>query len=120
MQILAHFSMNVVFYGVAGQNPYRISGGYWSSVEALRSLGIGKMHSFEKIVPAIKAAMGKEALAEFRKKDSRNEETGKDCDARIIKNVSVVARKDYGAKLRANKMEVRFSGKERTAGLFRI
>jgi hypothetical protein len=40
----------VVAKAVKYQNPYRVGGGYWASVEALRTLGRGKLHSFDKIV----------------------------------------------------------------------
>jgi hypothetical protein len=100
-------------------NPFREFGGYWSSVEALRALGVEKMHGFDAIIPAVIRAMGAERFKAFKAKDARNEETGKDANARIIQNVSVVARKDYGFPLNAEGWEVRFDGREKVAGLFR-
>lgn len=102
-----------------GTNPFRVGGGYWASVEAMRALGMGKMHAFDAIVLAVIRAMGAEAYKAFKAKDSRNEETGKDANARIIQNVGVVARKDYGKPLRDLGYEVRFDGREKIAGLFK-
>lgn len=101
-------------------NPYRAGGGYWATVEALRLLGVGKLHAFEKVVPAVKKAMSDAGTwGEFSKRENRNEETGKDTNGRVIQNVSVVGRKDYGAPLRELGFEVKFDGREKVAGLFR-
>jgi hypothetical protein len=101
------------------QNPFRAGGSYWSSVEALKVLGIGKMHPFSKIVPAVKRVMG-EHWKTFAEKDARNEKTGKDADHRILQNVSVLSRQDYGKPLRELGYEVRWDGREKLAGVFKL
>lgn len=102
-------------------NPFRSGGGYHASVEALRTLGIGKMHPAASIIKAVRASMGS-AYREFAAKDARNKETGKDASGRILQNVMVVSRKDYGKPLREVGFEVRWNGrdKEATAGLFKL
>lgn len=94
-------------------NPYRPGSAYWASVEALRNLGINKLHAFDSIVPAVKKAMA-EAWQSFAAKG------GSEAKARVLQNVAVVARKDYGKPLRALGFEVRWDGRERHAGLFRL
>jgi hypothetical protein len=101
------------------QNPFRSSGNYWASIEALRSLGVGRLHPFAQIVGAVKKSMGANWKA-FAEKDSRSKETGKDAEHRILQNVSVLARKDYGKPLRGLGYEVRWDGREKLAGLFKI
>ena len=101
------------------KNPYRVGGGYWATVEALKELGTDQLHAFDAIVPAVIRAMG-DKFKDFKAKDARNAETGKDATARIIQNVSVVARKDYGEPLRDKGYEVRFEGRNKVAGLFKI
>ncbi len=103
----------------SGENPYREGGSYHAVVSGLRSLGLNRLHSFDAIVPAVRKAMGS-AYKAFARKDARNDETGKDARERIIQNVSVVARKDYGAPLRKVGFEVRYDGREKQAGLFRL
>src|SRR5947207_1729941 len=71
-------------------NPYRVGGGYWASVEALRTLGMGKLHDFAKIVPAVQKAMG-ENFKEFAAKKGKLS-----ADERILMNVVVTSRDDYG------------------------
>jgi hypothetical protein len=100
-------------------NPYRAGGSYWASVQALKTLGIGKMHPFADIVPAVKRVMG-EHWKTFAEKDARNEKTGKDADHRVLQNVSVLARQDYGKPLRERGYEVRWDGREKAAGLFKL
>src|SRR5687768_3019221 len=39
-------------------NPFRVGKSYWAVTEGMLALGIGKMHPFAEIVPAIKKAMG--------------------------------------------------------------
>lgn len=99
-------------------NPYRENGGYWATVEALRGLGMDTLHPFESIIPAVKKVFGLN-WSEFKNKDARND-NGKDAEQRIIQNVGVVARKDYGAPLRELGFEVRFDGRQKVAGLFKI
>lgn len=104
---------------VSSTNPYREGGGYWATVEALRALGVGKLHALDKVVPAVIRAYGPERFKAFKAKDARNE-NGKDANARIIQNVAVVARNDYGEPLRKLGWEVRFDGREKVAGLFKL
>jgi hypothetical protein len=104
---------------VSFANPYRAGSSYAACVDGLLMLGLNKFHGFDAVLPAVKKAMGS-SLKEFAAKECRNEETGKDADQRIIQNVSVVARKDYGAKLRELGYEVRFNGREKQAGLFKM
>jgi hypothetical protein len=101
------------------QNPYRAGGSYWASVEALTALGVGEMHPFAEIVPAVKKAMG-EAWKAFAEKDARNDKTGKDADHRLLQNISVLTRKDYGKPLSDIGYEVRWNGREKVAGLFKV
>jgi hypothetical protein len=108
--------VKLVKKAVDGQNPYRVGGGYWAAVEALRSLGMGKLHSFEKIVPAIiKLMKAEKTYADFASKKGKLTP-----EQRILTNVMVTARADYGKPLAANKLEVRWNGREKQAGLFRL
>lgn len=100
-------------------NPYRVGGAYWASVEALTALGVGKMHPFAEIVPAVKRAMAQNWKA-FAEKEARSDETGKDAERRILQNVSVLARKDYGKPLREVGYEVRWDGRQKVAGLVKV
>lgn len=88
-------------------------------MEALKALGIGKLHPFAEIVPAVRDAMGDNWKA-FVDKGARSDKTGKDAEARLLQNVSVLARKDCGKPLRALGYEVRWNGREKLAGLFEI
>lgn len=101
-------------------NCYRPHGGYWSAVQALKALGMNKMHPFDAILPAYRKAMGADGWKEFVAVKPRNKKTGKDADGRALQNVSVTARKDYGAPLRAIGYEVRWDGREKQAGLFKV
>jgi hypothetical protein len=101
------------------QNPYRVGGSYWACIEALTALGVGKMHPFAEIVPAAKKAMG-DAWKAFADKDARNDKTGKDADHRLLQNISVLTRVSYGKPLRDIGYEVRWNGREKAAGLFKI
>ncbi len=96
-------------------NPFREHGGYWSAVEALRSLGIGRLHDFKAIVPAYRKAMG----AAWKKFATRKG-CEMDADKRALTNVMVTARADYGKPLRDIGYEVRWDGREKKAGLFRV
>src|SRR5207253_1609175 len=77
-------------------NPFRIQGGYWASVEAMRALGIGKMHPFDQIVRAVQTAMGADAWKAFAEKPQRNAATAKDAKGRTIQNIGVLGRHDMG------------------------
>lgn len=114
-------AQNVTGTATSGlQNPYRVGGSYWASVDALTSLGIGQMHPFAEIVPAVRKAMGEKWKA-FADKDARNDETGKDAEHRALQNLSVLTRKkDYGKPLREIGYEIRWNGRERIAGLFKL
>lgn len=101
------------------QNPYRQGGNYHACVEAVRSLGVGKMHPLPEVLDAIKKAMGHAAWVEFVAKAPHGSK-GKDADARALANVSVIARKDYGRPLRDIGMEVRWDGRKKEAGLFKL
>jgi hypothetical protein len=98
---------------------YREGGGYWASVTALAALGENQMHAFDKIIPAVIRAFGPERFKAFKSKDARNE-NGKDANGRIVQNVAVVARADYGEPLRKLGYEVRCDGREKVAGLFKV
>jgi hypothetical protein len=101
---------------VAVENPFRPNGGYWSVVESLAALGENQMHSFDKIVPAYKKAMGAEGWAKVAEKKGKLTP-----EEKAILNCSVVARADYGKPLREKTgWEVRFDGKAKEAGLFKI
>jgi hypothetical protein len=100
-------------------NPYRVGGNYFYTVETLKAMGINKIHSFDAYLTAFKKMVGKEFWTSFAALPMRNE-NGKDAEAKVIQNCSVVARVDYGAPLRSNSLEVRFDGKAKTVGLFKI
>ena len=102
-------------------NPYRRGSSYWAIVEALRTLGDGKLHSFDAIIPVVHKAMA-EGWQTFANRNSRNEATGKNAIDRLIQNISVVARPDekYGGRLRKLGFEVRFNNRDRMAGLFKL
>src|SRR4051812_17021413 len=55
---------------VSLDNCYRQGSAYWASVRALKALGVGKMHAFDKIVPAVKRAMGS-GWGEFAKRKGK-------------------------------------------------
>jgi hypothetical protein len=106
-------------------NPYRIGSSYWFCIEAMRSLGLGKNHSQEKVVAKIKAMMidigGAETWKAFAAKGKRNDETGKDALSRCWQNCSVVARaKDYGLPLIECGYRVEFNGREKVCGLHKL
>jgi hypothetical protein len=95
---------------------YRVGGGYWASVVGLRSLGVGKMHPFAKIVPAVRKAM--EGAGTWRAFTAK---TGKlSADERMLMNVMVTSRADYGKPLVALGYEVRWDGRAEEAGLFKV
>src|SRR4051812_15704875 len=80
-------------------NPYR-AGAYRHTVAALVMLGANKPHPVAKVHEAFKRAAGAEWYAEWAKKESRNDKTGKDVDGRFLQNLKVLQRtKDYGLKL---------------------
>ena len=99
-------------------NPYRDGSNYHACVAALRKLGTGRFHSFDKIIPTIVAELGEAARAFVRKKN-RSDVTGKNWKERAVQNVKVLARSDYGAKLRQIGYEVRID-KNKGAGLFNL
>src|SRR4051812_1583469 len=80
-------------------NPYR-AGAYRHTVAALVLLGVNKPHPVAKVHEALKRVAGAEWYAEWAKKESRNDKTGKDADGRFLQNLKVLQRtKDYGRKL---------------------
>jgi hypothetical protein len=104
-------------------NGYREGSSYWTVVEALHSLGVGKFHSAEKLLTAYQAEADKSALKAFKAKENRNAETGLDWKARIIQNAYVTTRSDYGKRMRDIGYEVRAQRTdkgEQTFGLFRM
>jgi hypothetical protein len=100
---------------------YREGSSYWAVVETLRRCGIGKMVKAETLVKMYPSVVGKEAFAAFKAKKSRNKESGKGWEDRIIQNAIVVNRPDYGQPLRAEGFEVRKDRNEEgyEFGLFR-
>lgn len=99
-------------------NPYRPLSTYHACVAGLRRLGTGRFHSFEKIIAAVVVEMGGAADA-FKGKKSRSDATGQDWKGRILQNVKVLARRDYGAKLRQLGYEVRVKS-DKGAGVFKV
>jgi hypothetical protein len=95
-------------------NCYRQGGGYWSAVQALRELGINKMHALDKVLAAYKKAMGASAWKEVASQKSKLT-----ADEKALLNVSVTARKDYGAPLAAIGYVVKWDGRAKQAGLFK-
>jgi hypothetical protein len=59
-----------------------------------------------------------EGADDFKARKKRSDTTGKDWQDRIVQNVKVLARPDYGAKLRQIGFEVRLDSKG--AGLFKV
>jgi hypothetical protein len=105
--------------GTAFINPYRPTSTYHACIAALQKLGVGKLHSFDNIEAAVITAMASETLKSFKIKKKRNKKTGKSWKERIVQNVRVLARSDYGAKLRQVGHEVR-TNREKGAGLFKV
>jgi len=102
----------------ASQNPYRPNGGYWSAVEALRTLGLGKMHSDKAIIAAYRKAMGAN-WKEFAAKDGCE----MNAEKRALVNVMVTSRiKDYGKPLIKLGFQVKWNGRDRNAiaGLYKL
>lgn len=96
---------------------YREGSSYNAAVVALMTLGVGKMHQWTAIVPAMLKQM--EGVKAFKAKEARND-NGLDWKARLIQNVKVVARKDkYGEPLRATGYEVRYTSAD-GAGIFQL
>lgn len=94
-------------------NPYN-RGSYHYIVEALKRLGPDERFRFATVAKKVKDLMsdpettkdGKTAWQRFDGKDSRNEETGRDADGRLMQNVNVLQRVNpntsfspYGLKL---------------------
>ena len=77
------------------------------------------MHPLPEVLKAIKKAMGPTAWAEFAAKTSHGSK-GKDADARALANVSIIGRKDYGKPLREIGFEVRWDGRKKEAGMFKV
>lgn len=101
-------------------NPYRVGSSYFNVVESLRNLGMNTMHPQDKVIAAVRKAMGDEWKA-FAAKGKRNDETGKDAEARVWQNCSVVARvKDYGKPLVDAGFVVKFDGREKVCGLYKL
>ena len=101
------------------QNPYRAGGSYAAIVNALASLGIGRMHDRDSILNAVRDDMGHE-WSVFAKKENRSDKTGKDAEGRAWQNCAVLARPQYGAKLREAGYEIRFRGRDGLCGLFEV
>lgn len=76
-------------------NPYR-SGAYHATVEAL-AMTLGKWQTFDQFKQHFVKAMGAD-WADFSHRAKRNE-NGLDVDGRILQNVNVLRRPDYGMKL---------------------
>jgi hypothetical protein len=80
-------------------NPYR-AGAYGFTIDALLKLGVNKAHPVAKVHTAFKSAAGADWYSAWSSAEKRNEETGKDADARFLQNLSVLQRTaDYGLKL---------------------
>jgi len=96
------------------ETPYREGSCYQNIIEALTKLGLGRIHGWDKIVSAVELPRG------FKSKEKRNDETGKGWRDRVIQNVRVLGRNDYGKACRkVLRMEVRCEGKQ-GAGLFNL
>lgn len=94
--------------GDAKQSPYRVGSCYMAIIDALRRLGIGRVHSWDKIVSTVELPKG------FKSKD------GLGWKDRVVQNTRVLTRKDYGFPCRkVLKMEVRTDGSS-GAGLFKL
>ena len=95
------------------ENPYRVGGGYWAATEATPTLGLNRMHPFDVIVPAIKTAMG-ERFAAFSAKEGKLSP-----EQRLLTNVMVLSRPDYGRPLHEVGYEIRWDGRQKLAGMFK-
>ncbi len=93
--------------------PYREGSSYQTIIVALKGLGVGKFHAWDKIIGAVELPSG------FKSKEKRND-NGLNWKGRVMQNVRVLARADYGKACRdILKLEVRTNGKD-GAGLFRL
>jgi len=88
-------------------NAYREGSSYWCVVEALHSLGIGKLHSGADLIAAYQKVVDKQSFKAFKSKEKRNEENGEDWKGKILTNAYVTTRKDYGQRQRDIGWEVR-------------
>jgi hypothetical protein len=80
-------------------NPYR-AGAYGFTIDALVKLGVNKPHPLAKVHAAFKRAAGADWYSAWAGTEKRNEETGKDADARFLQNLRVLQRTaDYAMKL---------------------
>lgn len=100
-------------------NPYRPGSLYHLSIAAFQQLGANRWYSLEKLTAAIESRMGSDAVKAFKAKQKRNPKTGKSWKERLIQNVKVLARPDYGMKLRQVGHEIR-TDRTKGAGLFKV
>jgi hypothetical protein len=96
-------------------NPHREGSSYFQICETLKGLGSNRLHDGEKVIKAFAETLGTAKLKEYKGKEKRNE-NGLDWHGRLLQSVRVLARADYGAKLRAIGWEVRTE--KNTFGLF--
>jgi hypothetical protein len=80
-------------------NPYR-AGIHGFTIDALIHLGINKYHPLTKVRDQMKLLAGDDWYQKWASKESRNDQTGKDPDGRILQNLKTLQRTaDYGLKL---------------------
>jgi hypothetical protein len=114
--------MIVVLKNDKAYNAYRVGSSYGYVVESLHTLGINKFHLADKLIAAYQAECDKAKLKNFKSKECRNDETGKDWRQRIIQNATVTCRQDYGLKMRQIGWEVRQERNDKglSFGLFKL
>jgi hypothetical protein len=96
-------------------NCYRDGSAYANSLRALRSLGINRMHAFDKAVAEVRKQMGPAAWKEFAAKKGCE-----DAVKRATVNFGTIARaKDYGKPIVLAGYSVRYDGRAKQVGLFK-
>jgi hypothetical protein len=89
------------------RNPYREGSSYHAVTQILLTR-FGSMLPLDKIIAEYPKIVGAEAFKAFKAKAARNDETGKDWQARIRQNLDVCRREsDYGLPLVQCGLEIR-------------
>jgi hypothetical protein len=79
-------------------NPHRNQCYGWIFA-SLVNLGTDKWHAWDTLANRVKAEATGPKWQAFQRKESRNDETGKDTAGRLFTNALVLQRPDYGAKI---------------------
>ena len=80
-------------------NPHR-AGSYHNIVATLVKLGVNKFHPILSVWRTFKTVSDPDWFKAWEGKEARDEETGKDAEARFLQNLTVLQRtRDYGRRL---------------------